>query len=384
MKARRVLGAATAALLTGTMLGAAPTAVAGDNDRSDWTGTRALKFEEDDSEGVRLVTARNRWALVAREVSQPVDAPELWRLRERARDGQWGRPLNLPSEVNNFRFATNRNGWTIGAYVADGKVWGVLHTPSGRTASTKELGPEVAGAGSPYPMTTDVRNGDGLIVYGGKHYRHLPATGGQDTYVPPRWETAEDPDPDHGTADFVTYAFTWDYNLLAFWQPRNTDNLMVSKQVATPTGPVWTPPRNLGSGEFFQAYKQAAAGDRLITTNAADGVTLWDYQTTTQDPATFDFTNRRSLSGPTAGNGSVSPIYALVDRLGTLTVGWREPRVDQGDLVLWQTTGRRARTSSGRRSSAAPVTASSASSCRRAATSASSCSRMRVVGRRSR
>ncbi len=44
MSARPVLGAATAVLLTGTMLGHVPAAHAGDNDRSDWDGRRVVQL----------------------------------------------------------------------------------------------------------------------------------------------------------------------------------------------------------------------------------------------------------------------------------------------------------------------------------------------------
>jgi hypothetical protein len=86
MKARRVLGAATAVLLTGTMLGAAPASAApADNAQARWDSKRVVQLPGATEGPVQVYGGgTDQWSLVARNTGG-----DQWRLRESV-DGNLG------------------------------------------------------------------------------------------------------------------------------------------------------------------------------------------------------------------------------------------------------------------------------------------------------
>lgn len=342
-----VLGTLLAVGALATLSGA-PSAVAGPNDRDDWSGQRAMNVRENGEETVRILTDRgkNRWALLARQIEQPVDAPELWKLRE-YRGAQetgfdWQRPLNAPVEVNWFRSSQSLLGRVAAAWVHEGGLWAGMKSARVTGAGVMgvvRLGDAVPGAGAPrvYPAP---HSQELLVDYAGTWYQYLPG--------PPRgcngcegaahWISTNHTVPAGAPAD---PALAWSGNggLLAFWNGDSRipgdQSLRYARRVLTgPSGEVWTEPQVITSDpQQVVALTPTVLGERLITLGQEGEVAMFEHRI---DPVqSLGFENRRDLAGPVS-TGPRSAPQVLVDGMGNLTVAWRERDRIVGGLVAWQ------------------------------------------------
>lgn len=328
----------TMVTLTGTE------AVAGDNDREDWSGQRALRIAEGEGKAVRLLTNQsksNNWALLARQTFDPSATPDTWRLREYTGTSKtglaWRNPERAPKEVASFRYGQDRWGRTAAAWIHDGALWaGSKVTWSRAPMAVTRLADAVPGAGAPeVHMPTQ---GDGFIIeYAGTWHEFNPGplnscNGCEYPYE--RWSSrAAPPAPAGAPADYtrVLRGTGWP---MAFWTGdagTPADRVLRSaERLATPDGPVWSESQVIAEGHQFVAFTLTARGYRLVTLDSTGRVNLFDY-----DEATYGtpgaFTNRRVVSDPTDG----SMPQVLVDRHGIFTLAWRDAD-PEGGLFVWQ------------------------------------------------
>ncbi|RYU14824.1 hypothetical protein [Nocardioides iriomotensis] len=331
MRTRRLLGASLTTVLAVGLVGAAtPTATAGDNDKADWSGTRALRIAGDDEAGKTLVTARNRWALLAQDYGNEIEETGAARLRERGRDGVWRNPENLPAYVNWFRHDTNANGWTIGAYVKDGALFGVLHTPRGRVASTSELARAVASE-VPRVVAADRLNGLGLIEYGDRLIQRVPARKGNTDPRPAYWTDVTDADADGDPSTDHDY-FLVSGGVLAVNPSADGQSLVLRKQVPTAdgTGTTWTDPQSVPMLSGIDIVHRAPGVQSLIGAGS-DGVTMYDLTTPdVTNPGVWTVGEKRVL------HPSNATPTAVIDGRGDLTVYWREDTAAGAGTIVWQ------------------------------------------------
>jgi hypothetical protein len=323
MTPRRLLGAATAVLLTGTMVGAAPAGAADDNARSRWDSRRIVQTPGAAEGPVHLLGGNNDWGLMARQI-----APDTWRLREhRPGDGNaWRNPLNLPPQVADFRYDENSAGEAFIVYEANGKVYAAEHHDEGIAATlVTELGAEVPGE---TPVVVGGQGGTALVAYGNTWAQHEVGDVPGSTSAR-GWNVYPDPNVDgvSGAAG-RTFGFTAD-TLLAFWNEPNGD-LRVARRALQDTAAAFSAPQTIAAGERAVRLAQTAQGTRLVTQSTDGSVNLYTY---TADAAGFSFTDKRVLSGPLAD--APAP-QVLTDAMGTLTIAWKETGVQGGGVVLWQ------------------------------------------------
>jgi hypothetical protein len=336
MTPRRLLGAATAVLLTGTMAGHVPPAAAGDNDRSDWDDKRVAQTPGADGGDVHVLANRRNMVTVVRELGAGTD---VWRIRE-SRDGSLGfKPrLERPRNVQRFRYDEGQlHDTTYAAYEHDGRLFAVeadAHRANGLTLR-KDLAP--AGAEAAKVAASEGDPDHGLITQAGTWHQHFGPVGGADPETTPndggaasRWVSYADPNLD-GTPGNAgeDYAFANSGHLLVFWNAANGD-LMVARRDAVNTSAVFSAAQTVAAGERYVDYVETAQGGRLVTQSTDGSVNLYAH---TSDAAGFAFANKRVLAGALA---DAPEPQVLVDALATLTIGYRETDVAGGGLVLWQ------------------------------------------------
>jgi hypothetical protein len=324
MRTRRLLGASLSLVVAAGVAGQVPTAAADrDNAPSRWDGARTIKAAERAADDVQVAADGGTWALAARQVGGATGA-DTWRLRERTDDGRWGKPRALPATVDQLSFdSIPAGGYTLGAYVADGRLWGFLHYPGNPGAETEgtlhadptELGPAVAGAPAPQ-VEADAYEGYGLVAYAGIVHTRFPGSTSNDNPSLPSWSSR----PAFGPAGtrYVPYD-----GVLGFWTDDASGDLMVSDD--------GLPPERVGNGRYVD-FVLTDRGRRLVSQGTDGSVTLHDYGVVDETTGRRGFTNPRTLAGPSAKRPAPT---VLVDRGERLTVGWREARA-KGGLVLWQ------------------------------------------------
>lgn len=328
----------TMVTLTGTA------AVAGDNDREDWSGQRALRAAEGEGKAVRLLinqSKSNNWALLARQTSDPSATPDIWRLREYTGTSKtglsWRNPARAPKEVTSFRYGQDQWGRTAAAWISDGALWaGRKVTWSRAPMEVTRLADAVPGAGAPEVHMP--AQGDGFIIeYAGTWHEFNPgplnSCNGCDSPYERWYHRAAPSAPAGAPADYtrVLRGTGWP---MAFWTgdagtPADRA-LRSAERLATPDGPVWSESQVIAEGHQFVAFTLTALGYRLVTLDPTGRVNLFDY-----DEATYGtpgaFTNGRVVSDPTDG----SMPQVLVDRPGILTLAWRDADPEAG-LFVWQ------------------------------------------------
>ncbi|RYU14831.1 hypothetical protein [Nocardioides iriomotensis] len=331
---------------------ATPSASAGDNDRSDWSGKRALKAGVDEA-ALQLATGRSAWALMARELGRDADDSQTWRLRERSNDGVWRNPANLPAAVTDLTYETGSTGHTFGAYVSNGRLHGFTHPARASTASDTDLGAAAAGV---QPKVTVMTGGSGtggflgVIRYAGNVYEWVNGQTGNDGWHA-GWranpESAYDVSKGAPIASGPFYEYDNDGRMLAFYTEQGTGDLMAARRDKR-TGIIgsnpgaqldWSDPQKVADDERFADFASTTKGERIVTQTDDQSVVLHDLST---DDATDTFAtgNRRVLAGPLPQQAGVTTLDAprvVVDGRGDLTIGWRERIADDGaGLVLWQ------------------------------------------------
>lgn len=346
MRTSRLLAAALGTLLaaTTTMGAMGAVAVAGDNDREDWSGQRALRMPEGETRAVVLLTNQSQqsdWALLARQTSDPGATPDTWRLREYTRTNGaglgWRNPVRAPRQVSWFRSAQDRWGRTAAAWIHDGALWaGTKVTGSRAPMAVTRLADEVPGAAAPAVLMA--ANADGFMIeYAGVRHEFVPGNlnscNGCD-FPSERWRHSAAPSAPAGApADYarVLRGSGWS---MAFWtgdtRVPGDRALRYAERVATPDGPVWSEPRVIADGHQFVDFTLTALGYRLVTRGPDGKVNLFDY-----DEGLYGtpgaLVKRRIVSNPTA-DGSVQ---VLVDRQRGLTLTWRDAS-PEGGLFVWQ------------------------------------------------
>lgn len=328
----------TMVTLTGTA------AVAGDNDREDWSGQRALRVAEGEGKAVRLLVNQsksNNWALLARQTSDTSATPDIWRLREYTGTSKtglsWRNPARAPKEVTSFRYGQDQWGRTAAAWISDGALWaGRKVTWSRAPMEVTRLADAVPGAGAPEVYMP--AQGDGFIIeYAGTWHEFNPgplnSCNGCDSPYERWYHRAAPSAPAGAPADYtrILRGTGWP---MAFWTgdagtPADRA-LRSAERLATPDGPVWSESQVIAEGHQFVAFTLTALGYRLVTLDPTGRVNLFDY-----DEATYGtpgaFTNGRVVSDPTDG----SMPQVLVDRPGILTLAWRDADPEAG-LFVWQ------------------------------------------------
>jgi len=339
---------ATALALTGT------SAVAGDNDREDWSGQRALKIAEGETKGVRLLTNDTpRWALLARQTSHPGATPETWRLREYRGTKQtgygWRNPANAPTEVTSFRYAQSQDGRVKAAWIHDGGLFVGFKTRrddarGGGRISAERLGDEVPGAEPPRIYTPQSGSAAVVIDYANIWHRYVPP--------PPRgcngcdytggWVTSPAPADPAGAATEPTVV---ESGLAALWtgdtRVPGDRALRYARLTSTPDGPAWGQPQVITTDDL-QAVDLVSTrlGSRLVTVGPDGQVTLFNYDPQAAASGTLAFSNQRTVSRGQPTDG-LAPRVAL-DRKGNLTLAWRGPDPEAG-LLAWQENRPRSR-----------------------------------------
>jgi hypothetical protein len=344
MRTSRLLTAALGVLLATTTVALTGTAAtAGDNDREDWSGQRALRTGEGESQPIRLLTTQSRnngWALLARRISDPSATPDIWRLREysgTAKTGlAWRNPARAPKDVTSFRSAQDRWGRTATAWIHDGGLWaGTKTTWSRAPMAVTRLADEVPGAGAPQVLMPAF--GEGFIIeYAGTWHEYNPGpldscNGCDHPYQ--RWYHRAAPAAPAGAPADYTRILRHDTGwLMAFWTgdtgSPGDGALRSAERLPSPDGPVWSEPEVIAEGHEFVAFAATALGYRLVTLDPAGRVNLFDYAETTYG-APGAFTNQRVVSDRT--DGSLPRV--LVDREGVLTLAWRDADRESGMFV---------------------------------------------------
>ncbi len=336
MTARRMVGAATAVLLTGTLLGHVPAATAaGDKRRNDWDDKRVLQAPGTDGGAVHILTNRRKMVTVIRELGAGSDS---WRIRE-SRDGglRFSPRLEGARTVDRFRYdGSGSKGTTYATYEHDGRLWAGEADARRAIVLTTRTYLVAAGTQAPKVVAGESDKDHALITQDGTWHQHFGPVGGADPRTTPndggeasRWVSYPDPNVDGvpGNAG-QDYAFAGG-DLVTFWNAADGD-LMAAGRAAQDTTAAWSAAQKVAAGEKYVDYVETAQGGRLVTQADDGSVNLHSY---TSDAAGFSFTDRRQLAGASAH--APAP-HVLVDALGTLTVAWREPGVTGGGLVLWQ------------------------------------------------
>ena len=353
MQTKRLLGAATAALMAGTLVGAAPVATANENGREDWTGKRVLKGADGLGSGVRLWTSQYRWALIARERARSVGEPETWKVRQSVNGGRtWGKPgvFADPGRVESLRAATQPNGdvnggnITVAAWVENGRVYGAARADEPKFIDTHvkrlgykiDLAAEQPGAGAPRVW---VGSRYGNLVQYGDTWAHFRQAGGCTDCPGAGWVTYPAQDPTGVTSraaspESIFYGFAPNGALVAVWEDPDTRQTLYSVR-SLDTRPAvdaaWALPQVLADdGSQPVGLYQTAPGGRLVTQRPDGAVDVWNF-----DAASGSFGERREIGDPVT-EGAVTDAQATVDGNGTLTVGFVEPTVTDGGLTLWQ------------------------------------------------
>lgn len=358
MRPRRILAAASAALMAVTMLGGQPAAgAANDNAPARWDGGRILKIASGDpDDALQLLGGRHQhWGLVARQVPTPQGARDQWLLQETDDDGEtWGKPsgINVPAQVESFRAATSPYGddTTYAAWVANGRLIAATrnNTEPGQYDSlggATDLAPATPGGTSAprvfaggAPTFSGSISGRALIEFEGTWAQHV--IGGTCGDCPgQRWRIYPAQDPSGGTASpmSITYAITGaatidNGDILALWTTANGELRVARRDYENVDAP-WSTPQTLAAdGSKAIRYLDTAGGGRLVTQAGNGAVDVWTY---TDRGDTFTINRGRRIGGPVT-TGAAAPPTVLRDGLGTLTVGFQEPRVEGGGLVLWQ------------------------------------------------
>jgi hypothetical protein len=339
MDARLVLGAATAVLVTGTMLGHVPAAHAGDNDRRDWDDRRVVQTPGSADGAVHVLGNRGTMTTVVRELGAGTDQ---WRIREN-RDGglTFHPPISPPRTVQRFRYDESQLHDSIYAvYEHDGRLQAAEASPersnglteTGREGAGSDLGP--AGTEAPKVVAGESSANIALITQDGTWYQHRGPVGGDPEGQPqgapqgPAWSSYPDPNLDGvpGNAG-ESYAFAGDGALLVFWNAPSGD-LMVARRAGSIDSAFSEPQTIATGGETMVDFVQTAEGNRLVT-QATDGtISVWGYT------AGVFFHPDERVQLPGTADVTQEP-QVLASTQGAVTVAWREP-IDGGGLMLWQ------------------------------------------------
>ena len=337
MRTRRILGASLTTLLTVGMVGAAmPSATAGDNDRRDWDDKRVVKTPDAAGGALHLLGGRNVWSMAARELGADTDT---WRLRE-SRSGQVGytKPLSAPRDVQRFRYdESQRQDSTYAAFEKDGRLHAGTHLPNAEALVSTDLAAVADSAEAPKVVASEHDRSHALIAQAGTWYLHVGEAG--------RWVSAPDPNLDSVPGnEGEDYAFVdGTDNLAVFWNAPNGD-LRVATGSSAPIGEsdttttlTFAEPHTVATGGAkYVDYVETSLGGRLVTQATNGSITLWEHADRGQGEG-LRFYELRELAGPvTSGEPITEPQVAVDPRHATLTVGWKEPRVTGGGLMLWQ------------------------------------------------
>jgi hypothetical protein len=343
MRTRRLLGASLTTVLTVGLVGAAtPTATAGDNDKSEWDDRRVVQTPGAEGGDLHVLANRGKMTTVVRELGADTDA---WRIRVSTDGGlKFGPPLTGPRDVQRFRYDRSQlRDTTYATYEHDGRLFAAeadaersiaLTMPTNLAAAGSEVAKVVAGGGD---------SDDALVTQGGTWHQHFGPVGGADPETTPNdpvegshWVSYPDPNVDGvpGNAG-EDYAFTVERGLLlVFWNADNGDLRFAAREAAK-TDAAFSAPQTIATGgEKYVDFVETANGGRLVTQGADGSVTLWQHDVTTDATA---FAEVSELAGPVTSGDPIAEPQVAVDPLhATLTVGWKEPRVKGGGLVLWQ------------------------------------------------
>ncbi len=336
MRTRRTLGASVTTLLTVGMVAAAmPSASAGDNDRRDWKDKRVVTTANAADGALHALGGRNAWSMVARELGADTDT---WRLRESATSLGYAKPAAAPTVVQRFRYdESQRQDSTYVAFEKDGRLHGAVHLPNGAALEPADLAAVAEGAEAPKVVASEHDQTNALITQAGTWYLHVGDAG--------RWVSAPDPNVDSVPGnEGEDYAFVdGTDNLAVFWSAPNGDLRVATGSHApigdgdTTTTLTFTEPQTVATGgEKYVDYVETGLGGRLVTQGTDGSVTLWEHADRGQGEG-LRFYELRELAGPvTSGEPITEPQVAVDPRHATLTVGWKEPRVTGGGLMLWQ------------------------------------------------
>ncbi|MGA9746770.1 MAG: hypothetical protein WBQ50_04865 [Nocardioides sp.] len=340
MRASNLLGAATAVLLTGTMLGGVPAATAkGDNQRKDWDDRRVAQTSGSPDGSVHVLGNRRDMTTVVRELG--VDS-DTWLIRESRPDGglRFYPRLEGQRQVQRFRFdQSGTHGTTYATYEASGRLRAVEAdaTRAFNLMLRKDLA--AAGADEPKIVAGESSPDNALITQGGTWHQHFGPVGGANPATTPndggdysRWVSYPDPNVDGVPGnEGESYAFVDTGHLMVFWNAPNGD-LKVARRVAHNREAGFEPAQTITTGgEKMVDFTRATGGanGNVLITQAVDGtISTWGYS----NGVWFPGSSHTQLPG-TAGVTEVPEV--LVDSLGTLTIAFREP-IDNGGLMLWQ------------------------------------------------